>query len=142
MFRSFAQHSMKAIHWRPPHISRRKNPRDRRPPLRPASPRTDRVNQSGIRTCGNNICDVTMYHMNNASVRDLRYRFSEVEDLLRQGQEIQITKRRRVIATLVPAPPARAGRRPDFLARLREAYGTKVLKTSGTELLAAERTRH
>ncbi len=83
-----------------------------------------------------------MYHMKNASVRDLRYRFSEVEDLLRQGKEIQITKRRRVIATLIPAPETTTGRRPDFLARLRELYGTRMLKTSGAELLAAERSRH
>ncbi len=83
-----------------------------------------------------------MYHMKNASVRDLRYRFSEVEDLLRQGEEVQITKRRRVIATLVPAPDKKAIRRPDFLARLQQMYGERVLETSGAELLAAERSRH
>jgi antitoxin (DNA-binding transcriptional repressor) of toxin-antitoxin stability system len=95
-----------------------------------------------LRTCGSDLCDAIMYHMKNASVRDLRYRFSEVEDLLRQGQEIQITKRRRVIATLVPAPDRSTSQRPDFLARLREAYGAKVLKTSGADLLAGERSRH
>ena len=47
-----------------------------------------------------------MHHMKKASVRDLRYRFREVEDLLREGQEIQITKRKRVIARLLPAKPA------------------------------------
>jgi antitoxin (DNA-binding transcriptional repressor) of toxin-antitoxin stability system len=83
-----------------------------------------------------------MYHIKRASVRDLRYRFSEVEDLLRDGQEIQITKRRRVIAKLVPAPAAQDGRRPDFLARLRKIYGTKLLKKSGADLLAEERGRN
>jgi antitoxin (DNA-binding transcriptional repressor) of toxin-antitoxin stability system len=83
-------------------------------------------------------CDAIMYHMKQASVRDLRYRFSEVEDLLRDGQEIQITKRRRVIAKLVPAP-ARDGRRPNFLARLRKIYGSKLQKKSGADLLAEER---
>ena len=43
-----------------------------------------------------------MYHMKNASVRDLRYGFKKIERLLRQGEEVQITKRRRVIARLVP----------------------------------------
>lgn len=43
-----------------------------------------------------------MYHMKKASVRDLRYRFSKVEDLLRDGEEIHITKRKRVIARLLP----------------------------------------
>jgi hypothetical protein len=39
-----------------------------------------------------------MYHMRKASLRDLRYEFKKIERLLRQGEEIQITKRRRVIA--------------------------------------------
>ena len=43
-----------------------------------------------------------MYHMTKASVRDLRYEFKKIERLLLQGEEIQITKRRRVIARLVP----------------------------------------
>ena len=82
-----------------------------------------------------------MYHMKKASVRDLRYRFSQVEDLLREGEEIEITKRRRVIARLRPIRPARPPRRPDFLARLKKIYGEKTLKVSGAELLAEERTR-
>jgi antitoxin (DNA-binding transcriptional repressor) of toxin-antitoxin stability system len=79
--------------------------------------------------------------MQKASVRDLRYHFAEVEDLLRQGQEIEITKRRRVIAKLVPAGRSGAAERPDFMARLRDVYGKKVLKISGADLLAKERSR-
>ena len=81
-----------------------------------------------------------MNHMKQASVRDLRYRFADVEDLLREGQEIQITKRRRVIARLVPGG-AVAPVRPDFLARLKQVYGRKVLKISGADLLTQERER-
>ena len=33
-------------------------------------------------------------------------------------------------------------RRPDFLARLRAIYGTKMLKVSSAELLAEERNRY
>jgi antitoxin (DNA-binding transcriptional repressor) of toxin-antitoxin stability system len=78
-----------------------------------------------------------MHHMAKASVRDLRYRFHEVEDLLRQGQEIQITKRRRVIARLVPegSQPVQL---PDFLARLKKIY-RKPLKVTGAELIAKDR---
>lgn len=81
-----------------------------------------------------------MYHMRKASIRDLRFHFSEVEDLLRHGEEIEVTKRRRVIAKLIPLEKKPAPR-PDFLARLKELYGTKVLKVSGAELLAKERER-
>lgn len=83
-----------------------------------------------------------MYHMKRASVRDLRYRFSEVERLLRDGEKIEITKRRRVIARLTPVVSSRARRRPDFLSRLRTIYGSKVLKISGKDLLAHERDRY
>jgi antitoxin (DNA-binding transcriptional repressor) of toxin-antitoxin stability system len=83
-----------------------------------------------------------MHHMRRASVRDLRYRFSEVERLLQEGQKIEITKRRRVIARLLPANPVISRLRPDFLARLRSIYGAKTLKVSGAKLLAEERDRY
>lgn len=83
-----------------------------------------------------------MHHMTKATVRDLRYSFSKVEDLLKDGEEIQITKRGRPVAVLIPVKPSVSRRRPDFLARLRKIYGDKVLEVSGAELLAAERGRY
>lgn len=83
-----------------------------------------------------------MHHMKRATVRDLRYRFREVEGLLREGEEIQITKRKRVIAKLIPSPPAIPSRLPDFLARLKEIYQDKPVKVTGAELVARERGRY
>jgi antitoxin (DNA-binding transcriptional repressor) of toxin-antitoxin stability system len=77
--------------------------------------------------------------MRKATVRDLRYHFPEIENLLQEGQEIQITKRKRVIARLVPERPAGPPRLPDFLGMLKEIYGDKKLKVSGAELIRAER---
>ena len=74
-------------------------------------------------------------------MRDLRYRFSEVERLLVKGENVEITKRKRVIAHLVPASSRTQGKRPDFLARLRAIYGDKSLAVSGAELLSRERSR-
>ena len=74
-------------------------------------------------------------------MRDLRYRFSLVEDLLRQGEEVQITKRNRAIARLLPVKPTAPVRRPDFLARLAKIYRGKRLGTTGAELLSRERDR-
>jgi antitoxin (DNA-binding transcriptional repressor) of toxin-antitoxin stability system len=79
--------------------------------------------------------------MRKASVRDLRYRFADLEGELREGKEIEITKRRRVIARLVPAKRRKRPKRPDFLARLRKIFGDKVLKVSGAELIAWDRDR-
>ncbi len=82
-----------------------------------------------------------MHHM-KATVRDLRYRFSKIEDLLGEGREIEITKRKRVIAKLVPPSPPPRSKRPDFLGRLKKIYGDKTLAVSGAELLAKERDRY
>ncbi len=43
--------------------------------------------------------------MKTATVRDLRYHFSEIESHLQKGEEVEICKRRRVIARLVPLRP-------------------------------------
>jgi len=82
-----------------------------------------------------------MHHMKKASVRDLRYRFPEIERLLQQGEKIEITKRKQVIARLLPAGST-ASRRPDFLARLRNIYGDRTLEVSGAQLLKQERDRY
>lgn len=83
-----------------------------------------------------------MYHMRKASVRDLRYRFSVVEDALRHGEEIQITKRKRVIARLLPPEPPAKPEMPDFLGRMKKIFGKKRMKVSGAELIAADRDRY
>jgi antitoxin (DNA-binding transcriptional repressor) of toxin-antitoxin stability system len=79
-----------------------------------------------------------MYHMKTVSVRDLRYDFKKVERMLSQGDEIQITKRRKVIARLTPEQSQRPPL-PDFLARMRANLGDKVLEVSGAELISADR---
>ena len=83
-----------------------------------------------------------MYHMKKASVRDLRYRFTAIEEHLRSGEEIQITKRRRVIARLLPVQPEPRKSPPDFVRMLHDIYGEKVNKVSGAELVAEQRGRH
>ncbi|MFB3923049.1 MAG: type II toxin-antitoxin system Phd/YefM family antitoxin [Terriglobia bacterium] len=76
--------------------------------------------------------------MKNASIRDLRYRFPEIEARLREGKAVSITKRKRVIARLVPVKPRRRIR-PDFLGRLKQIYGSKLSKLTGAELVALGR---
>ena len=83
-----------------------------------------------------------MYHMKKASVRDLRYGFKKIERLLLQGEEVQITKRRRVIARLTAERAQAPAKMPDFLGRLRAIYGEKILPTSGADLVAADRSRY
>jgi antitoxin (DNA-binding transcriptional repressor) of toxin-antitoxin stability system len=82
-----------------------------------------------------------MYHMKKATIRDLRYRFSAVEALLAEGEEIAITRRKRVVARLLPPQPASPRKRPDFLRRLKGIYGDKVQPVSSAALVSQERSR-
>ena len=80
-----------------------------------------------------------MYHMMKASVRDLRYNFPQIEARLRAGEEIEITKRKQVIARLSPVRTRRKKKMPDFAKMLKEIYGDKVFEVSGAELISADR---
>lgn len=82
-----------------------------------------------------------MCHMKRATVRDLRYSFKEVEASLADGEEIEIVKRKKVIAKLVPVRPNAPPPMPDFLGRMRRIWGDRILEPSNVELLAAERER-
>ena len=82
-----------------------------------------------------------MYHMKTTSVRELKSHFSKVEGLLRSGHTIRLTKRRRVIAHIIPPPRKKRVKMPDFMARLRKNFGKRKLKVSGAELIAWDRGR-
>jgi len=82
-----------------------------------------------------------MYHMKRASVRDLRYSFKDVEAQLAEGEEIEIVKRNKVIAKLVPVSPESRPEMPDFLGRMKKIWGDKVFDPTNAELLAEERER-
>ena len=79
--------------------------------------------------------------MKSATVRDLRYHFPEIEARLQKGEEIEIRKRKRVIARLVPVRP-KLEKYPDFEAIGREIFGDKIVEQTGAELLAWERDRY
>ena len=73
--------------------------------------------------------------MKKATVRDLRYRFPAIEATLRQGEEVEIRKRKRVVGRLVPAR-LKLSAYPDFSARARKIFGKKTLAVTGAELVS------
>ena len=79
-----------------------------------------------------------MYHMVRASVRELRYDFKSVEAKLGAGEEIEIVKRNRVIAHLVPVAPPKAPR-IDFEAQLKTIWGDKINDFSMVDLISEGR---
>lgn len=59
-----------------------------------------------------------MYPARDATLRDLRHRFAEVERRLQAGGEILITRRKRVIVRRLPPEPEQGVTRPDCIARI------------------------
>ena len=68
--------------------------------------------------------------MKTATVRELRNDFPRLEAWVQEGESISISKRGRIIATLVPARPDQAVTKrvvkPDIMSRLRETWGSRV----------------
>ncbi len=58
--------------------------------------------------------------MKTATVRDLRQRFNEVVKWVETGEEIAVTRRGVVVATLGPPKPAAPPRKLDWERRFRE----------------------
>ncbi len=76
--------------------------------------------------------------MKSATVRDLRYRFAEIETRLRQGEEIEIRKRKKVLGRLIPVK-GKASSYPDFGARARKIFGRRILPVTGADLVSKGR---
>ena len=79
--------------------------------------------------------------MAKATVRDLRYRFPEIEARLNKGEEIELCKRKKVIARLLPVRPKDEDY-PDFAAISRRIFGKKKIRKTGTDLVSEERGRY
>lgn len=80
-----------------------------------------------------------MHHMKSATVRDLRYHFSDIEARLSRGEEIVVRKRKKAIARLVPIEPA-AETYPDFEALRTRIFGAKKKsRKTGTEIVSEAR---
>jgi antitoxin (DNA-binding transcriptional repressor) of toxin-antitoxin stability system len=78
--------------------------------------------------------------MKSASVRDLRHHFGDLLTWIREGQEIKITMRRRVVARLVPERPEQKApiKMPDFARRLKKIHGRRTISSAATRALLAE----
>lgn len=81
-------------------------------------------------------------HMKTATVRELRNEFPRIEAWVHEGESINISKRGKVIATLVPVSSnaALAGRvpKPDIMARLRETWGERVFSLEEVAAMRAD----
>lgn len=82
-----------------------------------------------------------MCHMKTASIRQVRHDFNTVLDWIDGGDQVEISKRGKVVALLSPPPPAKAPRarkRPDFAARLRMRDGDRAIPARVMDEILAE----
>jgi prevent-host-death family protein len=66
--------------------------------------------------------------MKTATVRDLRNRFARVSEWIEDGEAVELTKRGKVIARIMPVRARKKAtvQWPDFMARLKRIYGDRV----------------
>ena len=85
------------------------------------------------------MCHVNVARMKSTTIRELKHHTSTVLGWVAAGESVEVRRRNRPVAVL--SPPKRAGRiaKPDFAKRLREAYGSVVLPTTGAELISDSR---
>ena len=81
-------------------------------------------------------------HMKTATVRELRNEFPRIEAWVHEGESINISKRGKVIATLVPALgnvlPQPRQPKVDIMARLRETWGGRVFTMEQVAAMRAD----
>jgi antitoxin (DNA-binding transcriptional repressor) of toxin-antitoxin stability system len=75
--------------------------------------------------------------MRTATVRDLRTKFPVLARWIAEGEQIEITRRGRVIAHLTPPspPPGENPKKPDIMKQLREIYGDYVMPQEEVEAI-------
>jgi len=77
--------------------------------------------------------------MKTATVAQLRNEFRRVSNWLDDGETVEIRKRGKVFAHLVPASDKTQsrGKKPDILKRLREIWGNRVFSKAEVEAMRA-----
>lgn len=75
--------------------------------------------------------------MRTASVRDLRNSFARISRWLEAGETVEVTKRGRTFARIVPAMEGKKKKspKPDIMARLRADFGELLISDEAYEEL-------
>ena len=72
-----------------------------------------------------------MSDMKTLSVREAQHGFAAMLDMVAAGEDVEITRRHRVVARVVPATrPKTKAKWPDIMARLRKDFGDRVTPDS------------
>ena len=79
--------------------------------------------------------------MKTATLRDLRYDFKKIENWLKLGEEVEITRHSTPIARLSPAKKGKTKLvHPDYEARAKRIFGDRMFTESEVEEMRAFET--
>src|SRR5213593_1540899 len=83
---------------------------------------------------------VTMLDMKTATIRQIQHHLSEVLRWVEDGQEVQIARRKRVIAKIVPArDDQQSVVWPDFIGRSTKIWGKSIRGKSVSRIIIEDR---
>lgn len=74
------------------------------------------------------------------SVRELQQNLKRVMTRVERGETVEVTRRRRPVARLLPVTPTgRASAWPDLEARTRAVFGDRMITPGGADVVIADR---
>ena len=80
-----------------------------------------------------------MTHMRTATVREAQHNLPKILRAVSRGEVVEITRRNRVVARLVPAGSRPVEGLPDFLARARAIWGRRAPGKATSEIVIEAR---
>lgn len=85
------------------------------------------------------MCHGSVSLMKTTTIRELRHDTTTVLGWVAGGESVEVQRRGVPVAVLSLQERKQRIVRPDFLARIRMAYGDKVLSTNATDLVCESR---
>lgn len=73
--------------------------------------------------------------MKYTTIRGLKHDTAKVMEQVEAGQFVEVRRRKQPIAVLMPAAKKPLPGLPDFAARLKAIYGTKLMDVAGSDLV-------
>jgi prevent-host-death family protein len=81
-----------------------------------------------------------MSNMKKATIREVQHNLSKVLELVEDGEEVQVTRRNRIVAKIVPANHgAQKPKWPDFAARAEAIWGKRPKGKPASAILTEDR---
>jgi len=85
------------------------------------------------------MCHINVTPVKTTTIRELKHDTTTVLSWVAGGESVEVLRRNVPVALLSPPRQASKIKRPDFAARLKRIYGSRVLPTTGSELVSKAR---